>query len=79
MSKGKPRHNPNKPENLKGDWCGACDVISDDEGNVLDMNCEYGENTHIFLGNPHNCLKTELTKLASLSDKQKNEIRRKQK
>ncbi len=65
MGKGKPRHNPDKLQNKKGRWCGACEEI---DGK---LNCNYGEDTSICKGNPHNCIKTLYHTVASLSDKQK--------
>ena len=71
MGKGKPRKYPDKPQNKKGGFCQACDTI-----NGKDF-CEYGEDTNICKGNPHNCIKTELHKRASMSDIQKIEENRK--
>lgn len=65
IGKGKPRHNPNKPANLKGGFCGAYDGITCHGGSCYDIKkCN---------GNPHNCLKTLYARAASRSDKQIND------
>lgn len=52
MSKGSPRHNPNKPQNdhlMYGEHC------SYDDGGRW---CEWGgQDTNVCKGNPHNCVK----------------------
>lgn len=72
MGKGKSRLFPDKRQNKKGFWCGACDEINGK------LHCEYGEDASICKGNPHNCIKTLYHHQATLSDKQKIELRRKQ-
>lgn len=71
MGKNKPRWYPNKKQNKIGGICASCDVIDEK------MFCEYGDDTKICKGNPHNCIKTFYHKNASLSDNQKIEINRK--
>lgn len=67
MSKGKPRHNPNKKANQKGDWCDCCEEI---EGH---LHCVMGTPEHIVetvcKGNPHNCCKVVYRKWAGKSEK----------
>jgi hypothetical protein len=62
VKKRKPRHNPNKPQNKYGYWCQACDVIW---GRLV---CEMGGNTDVCEGNPHNCIKAELHRKASIRE-----------
>lgn len=61
MGKGKPRQNPDKPQNRIGGFCSYFDEC-------------LGVETSICKGNPHNCVKTKYHKMASMSDKQKNEM-----
>jgi hypothetical protein len=65
LSKGKPRHNPNKPQNKYGDWCSYCDEVN---GKLY---CEQGKDANICKGNPHNCIKVLYKIAASRSDTQK--------
>lgn len=84
MSKGKPRHNPDKPQNNYGgdyecenfeqrgdiEWC-------HDEGQAVHQNgwIEWKKSDNNKLrccGNAHNCMKIKLQWLASLSEKEKN-------
>lgn len=51
MGKGKPRHNPQKRQNLMGMVCQFSDDIK--EKTI----CAHGENTKVCKGNPHNCIK----------------------
>ena len=66
MAKGKPRHNPNKPQNKYGDWCNACEEVNGE------LYCEvpsYGKKAaEICKGNPHNCCKVTYHKEAAKSD-----------
>lgn len=66
MGKGKPRHNPDKPQNKYGSWCSACDEI---DGVLY---CEvpgYGKRAaKICKGNRHNCCKVEYANEARKSD-----------
>ena len=68
MGKGKPRHNPDKSQNKKGEFCQYYEEYS--SGYVA---CEggYGD-INIFKGNPHNCVKTYYHWLASRSNVQIN-------
>ena len=68
MSKGKPRHNPDKPANLRGGWCSHCDEV---DGELI-RNYEGKRGCAICGGNPHNCIKVSLHKIASLSESQRN-------
>ena len=62
MSKGKPRHNPDKKQNKYGDWCSVCDGLTCHAGTEQDFKtCR---------GNRHNCIKTFYKRLASRSNKQ---------
>lgn len=67
MSKNKPRHRPDKPQNLIG---GSCSYYEEYNGNYW---CEHGWDVTKCKGNPHNCKKVEYQILASRSDKQKND------
>lgn len=62
MGKGKPRHNPDKKQNKKGNWCDCCEEI------YGHLNCEAGAPCHIVeevcKGNPHNCCKVTYRKWA---------------
>lgn len=64
MSKGKPRHDPNKPQNNKPLICPYYETYSWMPGVA---NCEGGETNAAYIckGNPHNCIKTYLHKEAS--------------
>lgn len=66
MSKGKPRHNPDKPQNKVGSQCSYY------EGYGRHHWCELARNVTKCQGNPHNCCKVTYQILASRSDKQKN-------
>lgn len=68
MSKGKPRHNPNKRANQRGGWCSHCEEV-----NGL-LRCMYDGTwaTAICKGNPHNCMKVSLRKLAGLKEVQRD-------
>jgi len=73
MGKDKPRHDPDKPQNRIGSWCSYCDELL---GSGL--TCEADGDADVCKGNPHNCVKTKYHRMASMSDKQKNEMRRKE-
>lgn len=68
MSKNKPRHNPDKPQNKYGDWCS----YAEEHNGKLYCECGYGD-ASVCKGNRHNCIKVTYKKLACRSDKQKNE------
>lgn len=73
MGKGKPRRDPDKRQNRRGDWCQWCEELP---GGGL--TCEGGRgDANVCKGNRHNCVKTAYRRAASMSDKQKNEARRK--
>ena len=64
MGKNKPRHNPDKPQNNYGDFCQYFGECTNEEQNV----CK---------GNRHNCIQTELHRIASLSGEQQENIQSK--
>ena len=70
MGKGKPRHNPNKPQNKIGKWCCYYEGYNDRYNDRYW--CELGYNITKCNGNPHNCCKVKYQILASRSDTQKN-------
>lgn len=72
MSKGKPRHDPNKKQNQYGFWCSAAEEFNDS------LNCElYGRKAAaICKGNPHNCCKVLYHNEATKSDIRKINDRR---
>lgn len=65
MSKGKPRYNPDKPQNKIGSNCSYYEGYKDN------FWCERGRDVTKCKGNPHNCCKVKYEILASRSDKQK--------
>ncbi len=69
MGKNKPRKYPDKKQNKYGDWC---QYAEEHNGSII---CEggYGD-TNICKGNRHNCIKVKYHQMATLSDKQKNEL-----
>lgn len=72
MGKNKQRHNLNKPQNQYGNWCSYAEKLKDGS---LTCECGYGD-ANICKGDRHNCIKTKYHKLASMSDRQKNEMNR---
>lgn len=71
MSKGKPRHNPDKRQNKMGTWCHfAEDIPTIDNPNYI--YCEAGYNASFCQGNPHKCKKAWYRSLARRSDRRKN-------
>lgn len=66
MGKGKPRHNPNKPQNKTGKWCSYYEGYDDIHW------CELGYDITKCNGILHNCCKVKYQILASRSDTQKN-------
>lgn len=71
MGKGKPHHDLDKPQNKYGDWCQWAEEF--DDGTIY---CEGGfGDGKVCKGNRHNCVKTKHRRVASMSDKQKNELR----
>lgn len=80
MGKGKPRHNPDKPQNKYGSFCPMVEEIPQPDGSMY-LRCEhFGGNANdikVCKGNRHNCVKTYLHREASKSDVQKiNDFRR---
>ena len=69
MGKGKPRHNPDKPQNKMGGFCTRYETYSF----CNTPYCEGGncDDAKKCKGNPHNCVKTFYARLASRSDIQK--------
>lgn len=84
MGKGKPRHNPDKPQNKYGSFCPMVEEISQPDDSIY-LRCEFGgkyssEDIKVCEGNKHNCVKTFLHREASKSDAQKiNDSRRNKK
>lgn len=70
MAKGKPRHSPNKPANKRGGSCGHCEGL--DGTGELSCNYEGKRGAAICKGNPHNCMKVSLRKLAALKEVQRD-------
>jgi len=68
MGKGKPRHDPNKPQNRIGKYCSYYEYVNENSC------CEnsFIADVSICKGNPHNCVKVKYKKLACRSDRQKN-------
>lgn len=80
MAKGKPRHNPDKPQNKYGAECPLVEEIPQPDGSIY-LHCECmgirDISTKVCKGNRHNCVKTYLHREASKSDVQKiNDLRR---
>lgn len=69
MGKGKPRHNPDKPQNKIGDRCTYYETYSFSSSVYCEGGCSADAET--CKGNPHNCIKTFYKRAASRSDKQK--------
>ena len=69
MGKGKPRHNPDKPQNKYGGFCTRYETYND-----APPYCEGGccDDAKTCKGNPHNCIKTYYRRAASRSNKQIN-------
>ena len=67
MGKGKPRHNPNKPQNKYGAKCPMLEAITQSDGTSY-VHCECGTLTDVKVckGNKHNCVKTYLHREASI-------------
>ena len=53
MSKGKPRHDPDKPQNKLGKFCSYYEGYNDTYW------CEHGWDVTKCKGNPHNCCKVK--------------------
>lgn len=66
MGKGKPRHNPDKPQNKIGGWC---QLYHDKYGDSCPH--YYLGDVKVCQGNPHMCIKNFYRGLARLTDKQK--------
>lgn len=66
MSKGKPRHNPDKKQNKYGSTCSCCEEINGK------LHCVAGAPDHVVedvcKGNPHNCCKVTYRKWAGKSE-----------
>lgn len=73
MAKGKPRHNPDKPQNKMGTWCRHAEAIPSfpKEGQEVYIYCELGYNAQFCKGNPHKCKKTQYRDAATRSDRRK--------
>jgi len=68
MSKGKPRYNPDKPQNRLG---GNCSYYEESPSSSPCCENSFVADVSICKGNPHNCIKIKYKKLACRSDKQK--------
>ena len=68
MSKGKPRHNPDKPQNKIGNWC----RFAEDFPNTDYIYCEAGYDASFCKGNPHKCKKAWYRSQSRRSDRRKN-------
>lgn len=68
MAKGKPRHNPDKPANQRGGFCSHYEELSSGPRCMYDGS--WG--AAICKGNPHNCMKVSLRKLAGLKEVQRD-------
>lgn len=73
MGKGKPRHNPDKPQNKAGNRCGFAEQIPSfpKEGQDVYIYCEAGFDANFCKGNPHLCTKVWYRRQAGRSDKRK--------
>lgn len=71
MAKGKPRYNPDKPANKRGGYCSHCEGL-DGTGDGLSCNYDGKWGAAICKGNPHNCIKVSLHKLAGLREVQRD-------
>lgn len=70
MRIGKPRHDPDKPQNSIAGFCTRYEKYAN--GGCY---CEQGDSNDAKTckGNPHNCIKTKYKRAASRSDKQIND------
>lgn len=68
MGKGKPRHNPDKPQNNLGKLCKWAETYPHTDY----IYCERGYSAYYCKGDPHKCNKAWFKSLARRSDKQKN-------
>ena len=73
MGKGKPRHNPDKPQNNLGVQCGFAEFIPsfNFDGQYTVIYCRRGYSTKNCHGNPHKCKKAWYRWQACRSDKRK--------
>ena len=74
MGKGKPRHNPDKPQNKRGTTCRFAEMIPSfpKEGQHVYIHCEAGHDATFCKGNPHMCKKAQYRNMAGQSDRRKN-------
>ena len=68
MGKGKPRHDPEKPQNKIGTWCRFAESYPHTDY----IYCEAGYSTRYCQGNPHKCKKAWYHSQARRSDRRKN-------
>lgn len=68
MGKGKPRHDPDKPQNKLGKWC----RFAEDYPHTDYIYCEAGYDARFCKGNPHLCTKAWYRNQAQRSDRRKN-------
>lgn len=68
IGKGKPRHNPQKPQNRLG---GICSYYEEDLNGFGRCEISKGQ-ISVCEGNPHNCIKCKYKKLAIKDTKNPN-------
>ena len=68
MGKGKPRHNPDKPQNKLGALCSWAETYP----HTTYIYCERGYSAQFCKGNPHLCKKAWYRSQARRSDRRKN-------
>ena len=77
MGKGKPRHNPDKPQNkfvepMRSLCAWAEEIHISDDRTIIHCERGYDELTKFCKGNPHLCKKARYQNLAQRSDRRKN-------
>lgn len=72
MGKGKPRKNPNKPQNRYRDFCQYYEESGGEHGHCEAL-LTNGNPTVICKGNPHNCCKVKYSEMARKNGKQYND------
>lgn len=68
MSKGKPRHDPDKPQNKLGQWCRFAESYPHTDY----IYCMAGHDARFCKGNRHLCMKALYRSQARRSDRRKN-------
>lgn len=74
MGKGKPRHDPEKPQNKLGTTCQYAEFIPSfpKDGQDVYIYCRMHYSTGFCQGNPHKCKKAWYKSQARRSDRRKN-------